>query len=112
MKKYNIYMAPKMHIHSCLTGRNCIMSCLDFDKPQAMYEKANYFLEIIFDADPNMGHNDILMMLFDKVMSLDEPLKTYGKFFTSPDNTDFPTTTFAMIYNLPAWAYQIVPKNA
>ena len=112
MKKYNIFFAPKQHIHSDLTGRSCIMACLDFEKPAAMYDKANYFLNIIFDAPPSYGHNDILMMLFDKVMSLEKPLKNYGKFFTSPDNRDTATTTFARIYSLPAWAYQIVPKNA
>ena len=46
--KYNVLVAPYMEVHSDLTMRNCIELCLDFDKPQSMYEKANFFLDIIF----------------------------------------------------------------
>ena len=51
LRKYNCFAAHEMEIHSDLSMRNVIQSCLDFDKPQAMFEKANYFMEIIFNME-------------------------------------------------------------
>ena len=112
MEKYNCFLAPWMEIHNDLCMRNVVMSCLDFDKPQSMYDKANFFLDIIFREPPSFSQMELLMGLFDKITTLDTPLKSYAKFFVSPDNIDIATTTFAFMYSLPPWAYQIVPKNA
>lgn len=65
MKKYSIFAAGEMEIHSDLCGRNIIQDCLDFKQPTAMFEKANYFMKIIFDQPHSFNNYSILMGLSD-----------------------------------------------
>mgnify|MGYP000872788891 CR=1 FL=1 len=111
MRKYNVLAAHEMEIHSDLSLKNVIQSCLDFDKPQAMFEKANYFLEVIFNMEPTQPHNAILMGLWEQIISFKFFFKSYSKFFHSIDNQEISTTTFGTMYSLPPWAYQVLPLN-
>ena len=77
-----------------------------------MWGKANYFLDTILAEPPNHHHHSILMGLWDDVLAQEVPLKSYGKFWISPDNMDVPSTSYAKMYSLPPWAYQIVPLQA
>ena len=65
MRKYNVFAAHEMEIHSDLSFKNIVQDCLDFDKPQAMFEKANYFLNIIFEMEPTLPHYNLLMGLWE-----------------------------------------------
>ena len=56
MIKYNALVASDMEIHSDLSMCNVIQSCLDYNKSAHMVEKANYFLDIIFNQKRNMAN--------------------------------------------------------
>lgn len=58
-----------------------------------------------------MHHNSLLMSLLPIFLNLDRPLPSYYEFFTSNNFHDIETTTFALQYGLPQWAYQTLPKN-
>ena len=111
LMKYTLLAAEKTTFLGDLSMRNIVQQCLDFDKPQAMWDKANYFLDTILNEPPNWYHHSILMGLWDNVIEQEAPLKSYGKFWVSTDMVDRPHTSYAKIYSLPAWAYQIVPLN-
>ena len=65
MIKYNVLCVDPMDLHNDLCLRNVVQSCLDFDNPKAMYEKANYFLDVIFRQPYSYGHNFMLMGLWN-----------------------------------------------
>ena len=109
MIKYNVLCVDPMDLHMDLCLGNVIQYCLEFDNPKSMYDKANYFLDVIFRQPYSHGHNWILMGLFDKIIGLGVPLKSYAKFFISWDNTDISSASFAMQYKRPPWAYQALP---
>ena len=100
--------ANPMEIPFDLCMRNLIATCLEFDNAEALYQRAEYFLEIIFSQDATPHYQSLLMGLFDTICDMDRPLQQYSKFFL---NTNSAFTTFAIPITNARWAYQSIPLN-
>ena len=70
-----------------------------------MYEQANQMEEYIFKRPKSNHHIGLLMGLFPVIANLESPLPSYKQFFISSNNNDTETSTFAVQYGLPPWAY-------
>ena len=54
-KLFNFMVADPMEIPFDLCMKNLISTCLDFDYAESLFERANYFLDLIF-SQPTSAH--------------------------------------------------------
>jgi hypothetical protein len=84
--------------------RNIIQDCLDYDKPLAMLPQVKQFLNYIFSRPSSLSHYHILTAQMQSFISIESPIKEFGKFFVSKEHQEINHPTLMMEFGLPPWA--------
>jgi len=67
LRDCNFLIADAMEVPTDFCLGNIIASCLDYSFKESLFERANYFLNLIFSQPSSPHYTSLLMGLFDKI---------------------------------------------
>ena len=103
--------ADKLEVPNDLCLKNIIATCLEYEYKEALSERANMFLDMIFNQPVSAHYTSLLMGLFDliKVEEGESPILSYQKFFVSTFNDN--QTRFSNDIVRTVWSHHYIPIN-
>ena len=115
-KRYNFMVADKMEINNDLCSKNIVATCLEYTYKESLFDRANFFLDIIFSQPASSHYKHMLMGLFDLIFEAYDngegtALANYSKFFMSKSETfsNVQPPRFSKLIDSSLWTYHSIP---